>query len=108
MGNHDQGLMWHLPGADAAPSIHDDGRTLSFIEVGAGAGAGADHDAYHHPDAYSDQQVIRCYSDQTVPETIRVRLQPFHVTEWESLYSSVFASGHSPVNRATFAPVVDE
>jgi len=114
MGEHDQTV---LHDEDAHDSIHNDGRTLRYIEYGAGAGAGADHDAYHNPDAYFDKSVFRYCNDKLIPDTVHVRIRPFTVTKWESIYSTVFGSGtqpgwDSPITdpgiAPSFEPVVDD
>jgi hypothetical protein len=114
MGEHDQTV---LHDEDAHESIHNDGRSLRYIEYGAGAGAGADHDAYHHPDAYFDKSVFRYCNDKLIPDTVHVRIRPFTVTKWESIYSTVFGNGtqpgwDSPITdpgiAPSFEPVVDD
>jgi hypothetical protein len=67
LGEHDQTM---LHGEDTHEDIHDDGRTLSYIEYGAGAGA--DHDAYHNPDAYFDKSVFRYCNDKLIPDTVHI------------------------------------
>jgi hypothetical protein len=110
MGEHDQTV---LHDEDAHESIHNDGRSLRYIEYGAGA----DHDAYHHPDAYFDKSVFRYCNDKLIPDTVHVRKRPFTVTKWESIYSTVFGNGtqpswDSPITdpgiAPSFEPVVDD
>jgi hypothetical protein len=119
LGEHDHAVLTGRYGhaEDAHDSLYEDGRTLSYIEPGAGMGAGADHDAYQHPDAYSDKSVFRFCDDKLIPDTVHVRIRPFTVTKWESIYSNVFGSGTQPdwlsptTNpgiKPSFEPVIDD
>jgi hypothetical protein len=115
MGDHDHAVLTGRYGH--VDDIYDDGRTLYYIEPGAGMGAGADHDAYHNPDAYSDQSVFRFTNEKLIPDTVHVRLRPFTVTRWESIYSTVFGHGTQPDLLSpsvdpglapSFEPVIDD
>jgi hypothetical protein len=110
LGEHDQTAPH-----DQHPqeSIHDDGRALAEVELGAGAGAN-DPD---NPDIYKNTPVFRFAHDKLLPETVHVRLRPFHVTKWESVFSTVFGTGShpdwvspsvDPGLEPSFTPIIDE
>jgi hypothetical protein len=115
MGEHDQTV---LHDDDAHGSIHDDGRTFHPMDVGArvfqGAGGGANDPLYNNPDPYLDPeiykhtQVFRFFHGTLSPDSVLVHVRPFNVTEWESLYSSVFTLGGSNFSRASFTPIIDD
>jgi hypothetical protein len=104
MGDHDQTV---LHDEDAHGNIHDDGRTLrpvrgdEYSVVGFGA-----MPLFRPP---SDSRHVLLYrGKKLIPETLDVHPGPFSVTQWESLYSSVFTLGGSDFSRASFAPIVDD
>jgi hypothetical protein len=113
MGEHDT-----VHDKDAHGDIHDDGRTLHPMDVGArvfqGAGGGANDPLYNNPDPYLDPeiykhtQVFRFFHGTLSPDSVLVHVRPFSVTEWESLYSSVFTLGGSNFSRASFTPIIDD
>jgi hypothetical protein len=119
LGEHDQTVLTgrHTDVGDTHDSVIDDGRSLKYIEPGAGAGAGADHEAYHDPDAYIDQAVFRHCDEKFIPDIVHIRTAPFAFSKWEFIYSTVFGSGLQPhrdpgeTDRKIalgFEPVIDD
>src|SRR5689334_8165868 len=109
MGSHDPGMIWHTHAADAAPSIHDDGRTLRRVR---------DDEYLHTYDEYGhlvpDGDVLPSYAreaflfrgEELIPEVVlQVHSETFTPTKWESLYSSLSKNGTADEN---FTPVIDD
>jgi len=99
MGEHDQTV---LHDEDAHASIHDDGRTLRQGGLVYNPGYPV---AVPEPGA---QRVFIYRGQKLLPDTVYIHSDAFLVTEWESLYSSVFTLGGSNFSRASFAPVIDD
>jgi hypothetical protein len=87
---------------DAHQSIHDDGRTLR-------QGGLVYNESY--PKAVPGPRVkhVLIYrGEKLIPDTVYIHSDAFLVTEWESLYSSVFTLNGAPFSVATFSPIVDD
>lgn len=105
MGEHDQKV---LHDEDAHGSIHDDGRRFRPL--------GIDESPDLDNVAFSDAQltpVFRYSGDKLISDAIYVHRRPFHETNWESLYSSLFGTGVKPTRwedgvEPSFTPIIDE
>ncbi len=105
MGEHDQAV---LQDEDAHEDIHDDGRR--FRPLGRDESPDLDSVAFYDAQL---TPVFRYSGDKLISDAIRVHIRPFHVTKWESLYSSLFGTGVKPARfddgvEPSFTPIIDE
>jgi hypothetical protein len=106
MGEHDQTV---LHDKDAPEEIGDDGRR--FHPLGIDENPDVDYVAFS---ASSLVPVFRYSRDKLIHDAVRVHIRPFHVTKWESLYSSLFGTGVKPTRfepngvEPSFTPIIDE
>src|SRR5216684_3935881 len=105
MGEHDQAV---LQDEDAHEDIHDDGRR--FRPLGRDESPDLDSVAFYDAQL---TPVFRYSGDKLISDAIRVHIRPFHVTKWESLYSSLFGTGVKSTRfddgvEPSFTPIIDE
>jgi hypothetical protein len=111
MGDHDQTVLTggHAHVDDMHASIHNDGRTIQRLREDEFL---ITYDEYANPVGQVAPSNARLasvyYGPKLAPDSVYIHPESFLVTEWESLYSSVFEVAHSPFSAASFVPVVDD
>jgi hypothetical protein len=97
-------MGWHVDDAH----IHDDGRTLRPVREDEYSIFGGISEMPAFVPPRDSRQVFIYRGKKLIPDTVYIHSDAFLVTEWESLYSSVFRLGDSNFSRASFAPIVDD